>query len=265
MSLRKKTFIMTGTTFAGLVVILYAVSRMTLLGAFAELQESYVRQNLGRALRALSRELTSLESVANDWASWDDTYAFMVNGDNRYIESNLVDGTFTTLHLNLMLFVDESGRIVFGRGFDIDKEVETPLSPALEKHLAENGALLRRPQIAKKVTGIILLPEGPMLVASQPVLTSEEEGPARGRLIMGRYLDAEQIAPGVCAERAAARQTAIETARIAFAPSLPLLGVPSRSISRWSICDWALASRPPSSWAIVVLMFSTASSTPLPM
>jgi len=32
-----------------------------------------------------------------------------------------------------------------------------------------------------------------MLIASQPILTSEDEGPVRGTLIMGRYLDANEI------------------------------------------------------------------------
>jgi len=42
-------------------------------------------------------------------------------------------------------------------------------------------------------TGIILLPEGPMLVASRPILTSEEEGPIRGTMIMGRYLNPARV------------------------------------------------------------------------
>ena len=55
-----------------------------------------------------------------------------------------------------------------------------------------------------------------------------------------------------------------ETPRIALAPSLALLGVPSSSIMSWSIASWSRGSRPISSGAILVLTFSTALVTPLP-
>ncbi|WP_329609980.1 putative bifunctional diguanylate cyclase/phosphodiesterase [Microaerobacter geothermalis] len=44
-----------------------------------------------------------------------------------------------------------------------------------------------------EIKGIVLLPEGPILVASKPVLTSRYEGPIRGTLIMARNLDEDEI------------------------------------------------------------------------
>ncbi len=41
------------------------------------------------------------------------------------------------------------------------------------------------------IKGIIVLPEGPMIVAAEPVLRSTGEGPAAGTLIMGRYIDGD--------------------------------------------------------------------------
>src|SRR5205085_6387549 len=41
--------------------------------------------------------------------------------------------------------------------------------------------------------GVIVLSEGPLLLASRPILTSENQGPAKGTLIMGRWLDAGEI------------------------------------------------------------------------
>ena len=42
--------------------------------------------------------------------------------------------------------------------------------------------------------GLICLPQGLMLIVVRPILTSEGRGPNRGILVMGRYLDIEQIA-----------------------------------------------------------------------
>jgi len=59
-------------------------------------------------------------------------------------------------------------------------------------------------------------------------------------------------------EAAAARAVAIETARMAFAPSFSLFGVPSSSIITRSTSAWSVASMPPTAPAISSLMFRTA-------
>ncbi len=71
------------------------------------------------------------------------------------------------------------------------------------------------------------------------------------------------VSMAVAKAAAAAFATAIETPRIAFAPSLALFAVPSRSIMSWSMASWSRGSRPISSGAILVLTFSTALETPL--
>jgi len=63
---------------------------------------------------------------------------------------------------------------------------------------------------------------------------------------------------------AAARAVAIETPRIALAPSLPLFSVPSSSMRVRSISTCSRESRPQISPAMIVLTFSMAARTPLP-
>ena len=193
MPLRKKILIIIGVTVVGLIVILYATSRIILLGSFAKLEERHTRQNVERALSALADEVSSLDTMVFDWAAWDDTYVFIKDANEDYIRSNLVDETFTSPRLNLMLFINSSGQTVFGKGFDLYNEEEIPVPQSLREHLTGDALLLRHPDTESSVTGIVLLPEGPMLVASRPILTSEKEGPIRGTLIMGRYLDSAEI------------------------------------------------------------------------
>mmetsp|Transcript_5336 Transcript_5336/g.14340 ORF Transcript_5336/g.14340 Transcript_5336/m.14340 type:complete len:429 (+) Transcript_5336:208-1494(+) len=69
---------------------------------------------------------------------------------------------------------------------------------------------------------------------------------------------------GTSFSAAPALAVARETARIALAPSLALLGVPSRSIIFWSTSLWFLGSMPFRAGLMMVLMLSTAFCTPLP-
>lgn len=63
---------------------------------------------------------------------------------------------------------------------------------------------------------------------------------------------------------AAASATAMETPRMALAPSLPLLGVPSSLIRKSSMSFWLVTARPDftSSGAMMSLTFATALETP---
>jgi len=189
MTLRKKTLFIISGMFLCIIVIVFFISRGILLENFAKLEENATHQNVDRALSALHVELDSLESTTTDWSSWDDTYAFIEDANTKYIRTNLVDGTFIELELNLMMFINSSGQVVFSRAFDLQNEEEVPISEGLQEHISPNDLLLNHPDTESDIAGIVLLPEGPMLVASCPILTSEDEGPVRGTVIMGRYLD----------------------------------------------------------------------------
>jgi len=193
MTLRKKALMAVGITFVGLIIILYFISQITLVRGFTELEEQRTQQDVERALNALSNDLFTLNTTADDWASWDDTYDFIEDANNEYVESNLNDETFIGLGLNLMLFINPSGHIVYSKAFDLQNEEEIPIPQALQEHLTAGGLLVHHPDTESSIGGIVLLPEDPLLVASQPVLTSEDEGPVRGTLIMGHYLDADEI------------------------------------------------------------------------
>ncbi|MBM3173424.1 MAG: PAS domain S-box protein, partial [Chloroflexi bacterium] len=174
------------------VAVSYAISEGILLQGFARVEEGRTGTDVERALSALDTEISNLDAIAHDWAAWDDSYAFIQDRNQEYLQANVVDSTFTRLRLNLTLYADATGQVVFARGFDFNAEQEMPVSQGLQEYLAENGALLRFPNEESGVSGIIMLPEGPMLVASRPILTSEGEGPMRGALLMGRYLDPQE-------------------------------------------------------------------------
>jgi PAS domain S-box-containing protein len=193
MSLQKKTLLITGLTLLCLIALLYAISYNLLLGSFAELEEQTTRRNVERVLSALAEDLSTLEATLGDWAAWDDTYNFVGGINEEYVANNLLDGTFIGLRISLMLFTNQSGAIVYGKAFDLRNEQEVPVPPSLIELLSQNASLFHHPTTASSITGLVLLPEGPLLIASQPIRTSAEEGPIRGTLIMGRYLDAQEV------------------------------------------------------------------------
>ena len=192
MTLRNKTIVLVGAALIALMVVLYVSSRAVLLDSFARLEGQATEREVQSALNAVDNQLRELDTTADDWAAWDDTYRFMLTRDPAYLESNLVDDTFVTLRLNALLLVAPSGEVVFGKAFDLQEGDETSVTQSLLDHLSPEGLLSPAGEPGSHVEGILSLPEGPMLVASRPILTSQDEGPMRGWLIMARYLDSAE-------------------------------------------------------------------------
>jgi len=192
MGMRKRILIAIGMTFASLVLMLYLVARGVLMQSFTELEQQYVHRDVQRVQSILSDELTALDALLLDWAACDDTYTFIRDANTEYIESNFADKTFADSRINLVLLINSSGQTVFGRNLDLESEAEIPIPASLQEHLTDS-ALLYHPNAKINTPGILLLPEGPLLVASRPILTSAGAGPIRGTMIIGRYLDSGQL------------------------------------------------------------------------
>ncbi len=192
MALRQKTLLIIGVTLVSLIGVLYSTSSTILLGGFSKLEQQHTRENVERVQEALSDELAQLNLTTQDWAEWDQTYAFIENGNQEYIKTYLDDVSIASIKLNLMLYVHSSGRVVFGKGFDLTREQSIPISNNFKKYLSASG-LLRHSNGGSSLTGLILLPEGPILIASRPILNNDGSGSIRGRLIVGRYLNAAAI------------------------------------------------------------------------
>jgi signal transduction histidine kinase/CheY-like chemotaxis protein len=194
MSLRRKTLLAMGVTVVSLLALLGAVWSTIVLSGFSRLEQREVNQDVERALRALSNEIDELDSTAHDYAAWDDTVTFVQDRYDAYRESNLVDSTFVTNRLSLLLIFDAAGQLVFGKAFDLPAASEIPLPDDWLRRIVSAGSpLLRHTSPDSRVAGILDLSPASLLVASRPVVASDGSGPVQGSLIMGRALDATEV------------------------------------------------------------------------
>jgi signal transduction histidine kinase/sensor domain CHASE-containing protein len=189
MTLRAKTLLLIGSTLMGLVIVIYGGASFFLRRNYANLERQLMTADANRARKALQETITAIDRTTRDYALWDDTYAFVQTEDPDYIEYNFIDDVFIEFGLNLVVIFDADGRPLFARAFDLEEEVETALPPTLLVAL--------QPYLSPNISGhngILLLPDLPLLLAARPILPSVDPLPANGVLVMGRYLDAVEIA-----------------------------------------------------------------------
>ncbi|RMF47732.1 MAG: hypothetical protein D6751_01990, partial [Deltaproteobacteria bacterium] len=166
-----------------LVVInagLWLLVRAQFLDRFVRLENDLLHDNLVRANEALLSDLREMDILAHDWASWDDTWRFMADRNPAYVKANLDVDYLVDLNLDLLALVDAEGQVVWKAMLgEKGESVSTPLPAEVL-----TGKVGRAPEAEVR-----LLAETPWLYVNRPVLTSQEKGPSRGRLIMARRLD----------------------------------------------------------------------------
>lgn len=194
MTLQKKTLFFSMILIASVAIIFCAIFKTALYDAFIEAEQKDVHETARAARQFFQQNLDEFSFRFADWSSWDDAYQFVADLNPAFAEANLNNETLANMRLNLAAFADLSGKIVFIKGFDLmeNKEIRFKTKDIQESLLKDN--FLRQVTVERKnLTGIILLPSGePLQIAMRPLLTSKNEGPVRGILIVGRILnDAE--------------------------------------------------------------------------
>ncbi len=193
MTLRRKTILITAGTLVVLMAILYAGSRFIFLNNLAKIERQYVLHNTQRSVSVLNRELDWLNSLDFDWANWDDTYNFMANRNPGFVKTYVNANILKQLGIDLIAFVDLSGKVFLAKSFDLSTMAEIPVPNGLQNAILQDPRLFRHKETRARLTGIMALSDNLILMASRPVVTSESKGPIRGALIFGKYLDSMEI------------------------------------------------------------------------
>jgi PAS domain S-box-containing protein len=193
-SLRSKTVIVVATAAVIVVGFVFAFSQVIFMRSFQSLENSNTSRAVEQISSVLSDRINNLNTLNHDWSAWDDTYNFVQDPiDNvNYVEVNPTDTTFASAELNYIFILDKSGRPVYSKAFDLTGNKEVPVPNYLMQNLF-SSKLLDHNNVDDSISGVILLPEGPLLVSSQPIITSQGQGPIMGTIIMAQYLDSTVI------------------------------------------------------------------------
>ncbi len=185
------------------VIVAYGMAdfvfhRFVIFSSFLELEKEEAAEDMERVVQAFKRETAYLDSLCHDWASWNDTYEFILDGSQEYIAGNLQLASFSDNRVNLVYYIDLPGNVVWGEIRDLKtlEEINVPEFP--RDKFAPNHPLTRfeadRKELgALSVSGIYRTSKGPMLVAARPILASANKGPIRGTMVMGRFIGKDTV------------------------------------------------------------------------
>lgn len=192
MSLRVRTLAVVAavTVVAGVVLVFLATA--SVLTGFERLEARDAQIDVERVAAALNREVAALDNAVADWSHWDDTYRFVADGNDAYVDSNLSYETYTGLEIDVLAIVTEAGdvRWAYARA---DDEALQPLSDEFVQLVAPGGPLALE-GTEDHVTGLVEMDGRLLALGLRAITDNEGEAEPRGRLAMGRWVTAEDVA-----------------------------------------------------------------------
>src|SRR5262245_43736203 len=120
MSLRVRTLFIIGVVLLALLLILYFTTQTILVRSFGQLEEQNAREHLQRALNTIQDQITSLSSTVFDYAYWDDTYTFMEDRNQEYVDTNLANVYLVNLGMNLVAYITPEGEPAYVKAVDLE-------------------------------------------------------------------------------------------------------------------------------------------------
>ncbi len=175
--------------FIPLAIFVCILCTFVILPPFKTLEQSELTKSLNSCQETLNSEIKTLSILAKDWAEWDDTYKFVQDGNEEYIEANLPWGYLNgSLGLDALYVIGLNGHIVWGETSGIDPDTATSLPQEILISLLPQGPIFDNILAKKSVSGLFPASDGYWLIAASKIVQSSGEGPIKGIFVMGRFL-----------------------------------------------------------------------------
>ncbi len=203
------------------------------LASFRQLEDEQIKRNVEFATAVLDLDFRNLAESTDDYAYWDRMCEFIVTPAKADIRTEFEDKEMEQLGFKLVVIRDVRGKIVFARAYDRQKHqrAEVPaefLRGIFSRQQLEPAAVAVMPQ-----DGIVEFADGPYIVPTRPILTSQRGGDSRGVFMLARKFDEAEI------DRLAELTRTTITLEQIDSPSLPRGFSPGAQELGWErgLCD----------------------------
>ena len=189
MTPRIKARLLTSIIFLFLIIVLAVMLKYLLLDRLSVMERRDASEDIRRVSVAIAGEISSLEK---DLAERTELVEIgKKNPKSDFLTTTFPKSTFSKLGINLAISASESGKVINGvfKYSNKDKPVEIPND--ISRVLRAGFHLLRNDSIR---SGLILLPEGPLLIASKKHVVTTKNKQTRGVIILGKIIDNNFIA-----------------------------------------------------------------------
>lgn len=156
---------------------------------FVQIEQEKLQERNHQIVRSIFNEIEKIQGTARDWAEWDDSYQFMQDSNQEYIDSNLVPGIVDDLHIFGLFYLN----LDFKSHYSITSEPQRPVLDLLIRQIETEAVrkILLSPD-AEGGKGVLLYNSDVDLfywAVIQPITDSDSVAPANGYLVLLKLMD----------------------------------------------------------------------------
>lgn len=185
MKIKHKAFIVAIVSVVLLAVVTFLIFNFSYYGYINKNERDHVIDNFKIIDYIINNEKDNINRTLMDWSNWDDTYEFISNSNQNYIDSNLNDEMLTTLNLKMMIFLDDKGNVIFSKEDDLYKDINKSLK---EKILPEEQKLEKLNSYDDTI-GLVSVEDKYFFIGKEPITKSSDNTVTNGYLIIAREID----------------------------------------------------------------------------
>ncbi|MDH4468157.1 MAG: CHASE4 domain-containing protein [Bacteriovoracaceae bacterium] len=190
--LRFKILIILSILCSILFFLIYSYNANQIATDFAVIENTDAMTNLDRVNESFSVLGQNMISKLGDWGQWDDAYDYIQTKNPQFAKSNF-QPSISNLKLNFFTFWTNEKNMLWGSNIDLETDDDEKKLSALsedDQKILRNITFLHTFRDAQdKKTTFVLLSQGPYLVATVPITSSDGKAPVMGKIISGVRLD----------------------------------------------------------------------------
>ena len=192
MTVRKQALLSILLTTALLILGLSVVARIFLLGGFSDLEKAQVQQTVERMVAAVASQIDLVGRTASQIASWPETAVVGEKSHGSAEVASSLESTAYLLGIDAAAVLDSRGRVLFSFWRDKQGKTVPEMPQDFLKAAAEDSRFRERSKSATH-SGVLLLPEGPMILAASSMHPQAGFSPQAAWILVGRYVNLSEI------------------------------------------------------------------------
>ncbi|MDD1687715.1 CHASE4 domain-containing protein [Methanoregula sp.] len=194
MDLRTKLLLGIGITLTIAFALVAIFSAISMESSYQHLENYEVGHAVGSTLKAMEIDMRTAYSTARDYSAWTETYRFAQGENPGWVGQNMGTDFFSRFSMDYVFIYDKSGHLIYTVQYNATANELSPVPDAL---IADITDIVRVTNFTGAENGTVAITDttnGPVFMASHPILTDDFEGPATGSLHLVRRLDNRYLA-----------------------------------------------------------------------
>lgn len=168
---------------------LFVLTESLITAQFAEMENRLVRNDLGRIVGQIERDLDHLRSTTTDWSNWTELHDFTTAINPGFPGVNLNREVLRVLNLDYIGIWNREGTLLAQQ----TSYENNPLKVSKILESLETQNFLLPTGLASVRSGALVLPERVAIAVSSPIRDSQRKKQPGGMLAMLRFLTPERL------------------------------------------------------------------------